>query len=118
MIHVLLCGSCVLQEKLRAAYMAVAQTLGREGIMYVQAEAGVFVMLDLREFLEDSTQVRSSFWQRAPVAYFYCAAKAFDPSVSVASVVGAWSHVGWRSPQPLFVPIEFWAWSNKRLWSG
>lgn len=45
------------QERLRTAYVSVVHALGREGIMHLQAEAGVFLMLDLREFLEDSSMV-------------------------------------------------------------
>lgn len=37
--------------------MSLANQLGRKGIMYLQAEAGLFVMLDLREFLENSSKV-------------------------------------------------------------
>lgn len=51
-----------MQEGLRAAYTSLANNLGRRGIMHVQAEAGLFVMLDLREFLEDSTKVRLASW--------------------------------------------------------
>lgn len=37
--------------------MSMVNQLGRKGIMYLQAEAGLFVMLDLREFLETSCKV-------------------------------------------------------------
>lgn len=37
--------------------MSLVNQLGRKGIMYLQAEAGLFVMLDLREFLENSSKV-------------------------------------------------------------
>lgn len=39
------------------AYVSLMNQLGRRGIMHLQAEAGLFVMLDLREFLESSTKV-------------------------------------------------------------
>lgn len=45
------------QAGLRTAYMSLVNQLGRKGIMYLQAEAGLFVMLDLREFLETSSKV-------------------------------------------------------------
>lgn len=47
----------LLQEGLRTAYISLVHALGREGIMHLPAEAGVFMMLDLREYLEDSTEV-------------------------------------------------------------
>lgn len=37
--------------------MSLVNQLGRKGIMHQQAEAGLFVMLDLREYLEDSSKV-------------------------------------------------------------
>ncbi|CAN0384143.1 unnamed protein product, partial [Laminaria digitata] len=43
-------------EGLRAAYASLVNHLGRRGIMHLQAEAGLFVMLDFREFLEDSSK--------------------------------------------------------------
>lgn len=45
------------QEGLSTAYLSLVNHLGRRGIMYRQAEAGLFVMLDLRRFLENSSTV-------------------------------------------------------------
>ncbi|CAN0075967.1 unnamed protein product, partial [Scytosiphon promiscuus] len=44
------------QEGLRAAYVSLVNQLGRRGILHLQAEAGHFALLDLREFLEDSSE--------------------------------------------------------------
>ena len=38
--------------------MSLVNELGRRGIMHLQAEAGLFAMVDLREFLEDSSKVQ------------------------------------------------------------
>lgn len=37
--------------------MSLVNELGRAGIKYIDAEAGLFVMLDLREFLQGSSKV-------------------------------------------------------------
>ncbi|CAN0364642.1 unnamed protein product, partial [Ascophyllum nodosum] len=52
------------QEGLRAAYMSLVNELGRRGIMHLQAEAGLFAMVDLREFLEDSSkEAEARLWR-------------------------------------------------------
>ncbi|CAM9416345.1 unnamed protein product [Ectocarpus fasciculatus] len=53
------------QEGLRLAYMSLVNQLGRKGIMHQQAEAGLFVMLDLREYLEDfSKEAENRLWRQ------------------------------------------------------
>eukprot|EP00752_Nemacystus_decipiens_P004326 g3951.t1 len=53
------------QAGLRTAYMSLVNQLGRKGIMYLQAEAGLFVMLDLREFLETpSKEAEEKLWRQ------------------------------------------------------
>ncbi|CAN0402499.1 unnamed protein product, partial [Ectocarpus sp. 8 AP-2014] len=53
------------QEGLRLAYMSLVNQLGRKGIMYQQAEAGLFVMLDLREYLEvSSKEAEERLWRQ------------------------------------------------------
>ncbi|CAM9867196.1 unnamed protein product, partial [Discosporangium mesarthrocarpum] len=42
---------CHLREGLRKGYTSVVQELDQKGILYLPAEAGLFIMLDLREFL-------------------------------------------------------------------
>lgn len=51
--------------------MSLVNQLGRKGIMYLQAEAGLFVMLDLREFLESSSKVNE--WARV-IIFRFCPA--------------------------------------------
>jgi aspartate/methionine/tyrosine aminotransferase len=44
-----------MQSRLTASYTATTAALGAAGISYVPADAGVFVLLDMREFLSEPT---------------------------------------------------------------
>ncbi|CAM9472569.1 unnamed protein product [Ectocarpus sp. 8 AP-2014] len=47
------------------AYMSLVNQLGRKGIMYQPAEAGLFVMLDLREYLQvSSKEAEERLWRQ------------------------------------------------------
>jgi aspartate/methionine/tyrosine aminotransferase len=54
-----------MREQLGRAYRRVTAALDRGGISFVPADAGVFVLLDLRRFLDASTwEAEQNLWQR------------------------------------------------------
>ncbi|CAM9832325.1 unnamed protein product [Ectocarpus sp. 4 AP-2014] len=98
-----------LRQKL--AYMSLVNQLGRKGIMYQQAEAGLFIMLDLREYLEDSSkEAEERLWRQmlertkvnlTPGGAFHCVEPGWFRLCFAYQVVPGWRV--WRALQSSFV---------------
>lgn len=54
-----------LRRRLRAAYTRVSEALSQAGVPHVAAEAGIFVVCDLRKFLTEATKsAEHTLWKR------------------------------------------------------